>query len=64
MQLSVSELPFLSTTCAVKVHVPAWVGVPLIVPVELFSVNPGGSVPCVIENLNPPAPLLTVIVAE
>lgn len=33
-----------SATCAVKLNVPAWVGVPLIVPL-LAIVSPGGSVP-------------------
>ncbi len=33
-----------STTVAVKEKVPVWVGVPVIVPLEL-SVSPGGSEP-------------------
>jgi hypothetical protein len=44
--------------------VPAAVGVPLIVPVELFSVKPGGRVPETIEYVNGPVPPVTVIVAE
>ena len=35
-----------SFTCAVNWKVPVWFGVPLMVPVELFSWSPGGSEPC------------------
>ena len=37
--------PFASVTFTAKV--PAAVGVPVIAPVELFSVNPAGSVPTI-----------------
>jgi hypothetical protein len=54
-----AALPVESTTCAVKLNVPAVVGVPVIAPVELFSVNPAGSEPLVIEyvygGIPPPA---------
>jgi hypothetical protein len=39
--------PFASWTCTVKLLVPATVGVPLIAPVDVFKVNPVGSVPTV-----------------
>jgi hypothetical protein len=45
----VSVFPFLSTAFEVNVKAPAAVGVPLIVPVELFSVKPPGSEPEIIE---------------
>jgi len=44
-------LPVESTTCAVKLNVPAVVGVPVMAPVELFSVKPAGSDPLVMENV-------------
>jgi hypothetical protein len=34
-----------SVTCAVKLNVPAEVGVPPIAPVETFNVSPGGRLP-------------------
>ena len=43
--------PVESTTCAVKLNVPAVVGVPVIAPVEAFNVNPGGNDPLMIENV-------------
>ena len=43
--------PVESTTLAVKLNVPAWVGVPVIAPVEVFSVKPGGNEPLVMENV-------------
>ena len=50
VQTAVSKLPALSTTLLVKVYVPpVTVGDPLITPVELFSVRPGGSEPETIE---------------
>ena len=53
-----AAVPRESTTWAVKLNVPAVVGVPVIAPVDGFSVNPGGSEPLVIENVygeTPPA---------
>jgi hypothetical protein len=46
-----AAVPRESTTWAVKLNVPAVVGVPVIAPVDGFSVNPGGSEPLVIENV-------------
>jgi hypothetical protein len=46
-----AALPVESTTWAVKLNVPAMVGVPVIAPVEVFSVKPAGSEPLVIENV-------------
>jgi hypothetical protein len=46
-----AAVPRESTTWAVKLKVPAVVGVPVIAPVELFKVKPGGSEPLVIENV-------------
>jgi hypothetical protein len=51
LQLAVAVLPFESTTWAVKLYVPAVVGVPVIAPVEVLSVKPGGSDPLTIENV-------------
>ncbi len=47
----VAELAIESTTLAVKVKVPAIVGVPVIAPVDAFSVRPGGKEPELIENV-------------
>ena len=40
-----------STTCAVNEVDPAVVGVPVIVPVEEFSVSPAGKFPVMIEKV-------------
>lgn len=51
------ELPRESTTCAVKLNVPAAVGVPVMAPVFGFSVRPSGNTPAEIANVyggNPP----------
>ena len=49
VQITVSVFPLASTTFETKVYMPGVVGVPLMTPVELFSVNPGGSDPRTIE---------------
>jgi hypothetical protein len=41
---------FASFTCAVKVEVPAEIGVPDMTPVELFNDNPAGKVPIVFDH--------------
>ena len=46
-----AAVPRESTTWAVKLNVPAVVGVPVIAPVELFKVKPVGNDPAVIENV-------------
>lgn len=49
-----------STTFAVKVLVPAAVGLPEVAPLELLSVSPGGRAPLAIEYAyggTPPAPV-------
>jgi hypothetical protein len=46
-----AAVPRESTTWAVKLNVPAVVGVPVIAPVVEFNVNPAGSEPAVIENV-------------
>jgi hypothetical protein len=51
LQLEVAVLPCESTTWAEKLYVPAVVGVPVIAPVEVLSVKPGGSEPLRIENV-------------
>ncbi len=51
LQLALAVLPFESTTWAVKLYVPAVVGVPVIAPVDELSESPGGSEPLVIENV-------------
>ena len=51
--------PVESTTCAVKLNVPAVVGVPVIAPVEAFNVSPGGSDPLMIENVYGATPPVT-----
>lgn len=40
-----------SVTVAVKLEVPTVVGVPVMVPVLVFSVNPAGSAPKLMEKL-------------
>ena len=47
----VAVFPFESTTFAVKVKLPAVVGVPVIAPVEASNVRPGGKEPEVIEKV-------------
>ena len=64
MHVVVSVVPFLSTTFEVNVYVPAVVGVPEMTPVVVFSVNPGGSEPDVIENVNGAVPPFTCNVDE
>lgn len=44
-----AAVPRESTTWAVKLNVPAEVGVPAIAPVVEFSVRPAGNEPAVIE---------------
>jgi hypothetical protein len=51
LQLAVAVLPCESTTWAVKLYVPAVVGVPVIAPVDGFSVKPGGRKPLINENV-------------
>jgi hypothetical protein len=46
-----AAVPLESTTWAVKVNVPAVVGVPVMLPVDGSSVRPAGSEPLVIENV-------------
>ena len=46
-----AAVPVESTTCAVKLNVPAVVGVPVIAPVEAFNVSPVGNDPLMIENV-------------
>jgi hypothetical protein len=46
-----ADVPLESTTCAVKVNGPAVVGVPVMAPVELFRIKPGGRDPPAIENV-------------
>jgi hypothetical protein len=46
-----AELFVESTTCAVKLNVPEVVGVPVMAPVEEFSVKPAGSEPLMMENV-------------
>jgi hypothetical protein len=38
-------------TSRLKLNVPSELGVPVIAPVEVFSVNPGGSAPLAIEKV-------------
>ena len=45
------ERPEESTTFAVKLNVPAVVGVPVMAPVLVFSVRPAGRLPLLIENV-------------
>jgi hypothetical protein len=55
--LTVSENTVLATwlatsaTCAVKIDVPAAVGVPLMTPVEAFRLRPAGKPPLVIDQV-------------
>ena len=51
VQLMVAEVPVESTTFAVKLYVPAVVGVPVMAPVVAFNVRPAGRLPAEIENV-------------
>jgi hypothetical protein len=53
-----------SVTVKVKLNVPAVVGVPEMVPVELSMVSPGGSDPLAIDQLYGGVPPVTATVAE
>jgi hypothetical protein len=44
-----AAVPVESTTCAVKLNGPAVLGVPVMAPVEVFNVSPGGREPDVME---------------
>jgi hypothetical protein len=46
----------LSVTWAVKLYVPAVVGVPLSTPLAAFSVSPGGSAPALTDQLKGSVP--------
>ena len=46
-----AEFPRESTTCAVKLNIPAVVGVPVIAPAEGFKVSSSGNVPAEMENV-------------
>ena len=46
-----AAVPVESTTWAVKLNVPDVVGVPVIAPVDAFSVRPAGNEPLVMENV-------------
>jgi hypothetical protein len=48
----------------VKLAVPAVVGVPVIAPVELFSVSPAGSDPAVIPQVYGAVPPVTAMLCE
>ena len=48
-QLTLAVTPALSVTFAVYEKFPALVGVPVIAPVDAFSVSPVGRLPAVIE---------------
>ena len=56
VQLAVAAVPVESTTLAVKLYVPAVVGVPLIEPVDASNVRPGGRLPVLIENVKGATP--------
>ena len=47
---AVCGVPAESCACTVKFAVPAVVGVPVIAPVEPFSVRPAGNAPTVIDH--------------
>ena len=47
----VAFLPLASVTLAVKLEVPAVVGVPDTTPVDAFSVRPAGSEPALIDQV-------------
>jgi len=49
VQLVVVAVPVESTTFAVKLNVPAVVGVPVMAPVLAFKAKPAGRLPLVIE---------------
>jgi len=47
----VAVVAFASFTCAVKLNVPALVGVPEITPVVVFSFSPPGRLPEAIDQV-------------
>jgi len=51
VQLAVAAVPVESTTFAVKLYVPAVVGVPVMAPVLAFKAKPAGRLPLAIENV-------------
>ena len=51
LQLAVAAMPSESMTWAVKLNVPAVVGVPVIAPVDELSESPGGNALLMIENV-------------
>jgi len=51
VQLAVAAVPVESTTLAVKLYVPAVVGVPVMAPVLAFKFRPAGRFPLAIENV-------------
>ena len=53
-----------SCTPTVKLAVPAVVGVPVMAPVELFSVSPAGNDPAVIAHVYGVVPPVTAILCE
>ena len=53
-----------SVTATVKSVVPPAVGLPLISPVEAFSVRPAGSAPVATDHVYGPAPPITLSVAS
>jgi hypothetical protein len=50
-QLTVTEYPSWSVTSMLKLNVPSELGVPVMAPVELFSVSPAGNEPLAIANV-------------
>ena len=44
-------MPCISVTCKVMLDVPAYVGIPEIVPVVPFNTNPAGNVPAASDHL-------------
>ena len=63
-QLLVAEAPVESTTLDVKLKEAPAVGVPVIAPVDAFSVKPGGKLPALIEYVNGPTPPVAVSADE
>jgi hypothetical protein len=51
VQATVTEYPLLSVTSMLKLNVPSELGVPVMAPVDGFSVRPGGNEPLAIEKV-------------
>ena len=62
--VSVTGVPWLSRTCAVKLYVPIVVALPLMTPVVAFSVRPAGRAPDTTDHMYGARPPVAASVRE